>query len=107
MEGATEEQPTENKPEVKTLRQFVNENQHLLEALGVFAALTALANQLPVKILGQLLSFSCLAATILLGIELYAQAPARHSPAAHKLEFFKTALYSTSAITQNRPLSIT
>jgi hypothetical protein len=73
-----------------TLGEFIKNNHHLLAALGVFAALTALANQLTIKALGQFLSFFCLAATILLGIELYAQVP---PGTARKLDFFKTAVY--------------
>ena len=89
MVEVSQTQEIAKQSQVKTLRQFIQENQHLLAALGVFAALTALANQLPIKILGQFLSFFCRAAAILIGLELYAQTPAQ---TARKLDFFKTAL---------------
>jgi len=80
-----------------TLKEFAADNQSLLASLGVFAGLTTLSQHLSITVLGQLLSFLCLAATILIALELRAQIPT--NPIAVKLDFFKTSLYLIILVT--------
>lgn len=61
------------KPEKKTLRDFVNENDRLIEVMGVFVALAVFVND--IRPFGHLLSFMFAVGVVLLWSELLNQFP--------------------------------
>jgi hypothetical protein len=72
------------------LGAFVEENHKLLSALAIFTALTVFARALPIRILGDLLSFLFLAATVILWFELQEHYPPQTSSA--KLQLFESVV---------------
>lgn len=63
-----------------SLKEFIEKNHTLLSALAIFATVTALLSNLPIKWIGTVLSFISMAGLIMVWYELKAQLPERMSP---------------------------
>jgi len=87
----TSEGGTDQKAEKNTLSEFVENNNRLLSAVGLFTALTIFATSLEIEILGAFLSFLLLSATVILWMELLEKFPAS-APATAKLTWFESTL---------------
>jgi hypothetical protein len=72
-----------------TIAQFIEQNDKLLQALGIFIALTVFSSSLPVQLLGYFLSFFFIFATILVWFELWDKFP---KTATRSLVFFENTL---------------
>jgi hypothetical protein len=81
---------TDESPSPHTLRAFIEANQKQLSALGVLSAISALSRALPIRPLGDVISFCFLAATFALWFELQEQFPKRG--ASTKLIIFETGV---------------
>lgn len=79
-----------------TLNTFINKNDKLLSALGIFTALTVFSSNLSLKWIGYILSFLFLSTTILIWLELWAKFP---KSATTRLMWFENILsYSIMAV---------
>jgi len=87
----TSEGRTDQKAEKNTLSEFVEKNNRLLSAVGLFTALTIFATNLEPRVIGAFLSFLLLSATVMLWMELLEKFPAS-APATAKLTWFETTL---------------
>ena len=67
----TSEGEADQKAEKNTLGEFFENNKRFLSALGLLAALTIFATNTEIEILGAVLSSMLLAATVILGMELW------------------------------------
>ncbi len=76
-------QPAPDSP----LANFIEENHKLLSVLGVFTALTVFARAVPIRLLGDILSFLFLGATIVLWFELQERFPSKTT--SQKLRLFE------------------
>jgi hypothetical protein len=87
----------QNKKKTVTLKTFIDNNDKLLSALGIFTALTVFSSNLSPKYIGYVLSFLFLSTTILLWLELWARFPSKF--ATTRLIWFENILsYSIMAV---------
>ena len=83
----TSEGEADQKAEKNTLGEFFENNKRFLSALGLLAALTIFATNTEIEILGAVLSSMLLAATVILGMELWEKFRDR-APATAKMTGF-------------------
>lgn len=74
MENVREKIPTV-KENQKTLSKFVEDNEKLINVLGVFTAITVFVSELRLQIFGYVLSFAFMAVTVILWLELWGKFP--------------------------------
>lgn len=72
-----------------SLKEFIEKNHSLLSAMAIFATITALLDNLPVRWIGIVLSFISIAGLVVIWHELKAQLPKTMSP---KLFIFRYVL---------------
>lgn len=92
MENNTNDEQAriEKKNEKKSLTEFIEQNHKLISVLGILTALTVFTYNLPLKLLGYLLSFGFLFLTILVWFELWAKFPKK--PTSWRLSNFESTL---------------
>lgn len=74
MENVKKRIPTVKKNQ-KTLSKFVEDNEKLINVLGVFTAITVFVSELRLQIFGYALSFAFMALTVILWLELWGKFP--------------------------------
>ncbi len=72
-----------------SLVSFIEDNHKLITTLGAFTVLTVFVSNLPLKMLGYLLSFLFLTATVLVWLELWSRFP---KPGTNRLIWFENVL---------------
>jgi hypothetical protein len=75
----------ENNPNIGS---FIEQNDKIIQVLGVFIALTAFATILPIKVMGYILAFIFLSCTILIWLELWGRFPKNGTTALAYFENF-------------------
>ena len=86
------------KSEKASLASFLKENNGVISALGIFAALTVLFGSIGPKPLASFLSFLCLSATVLIWFTLTEQVPKRKTIALEYFHMIVSAIAVLSAI---------